>query len=590
MDDKKSAKAERTTQAPTHAKRALRSASAAVTETVASKQKKQNGKSILAAPRALLEKEGFLKQDELIMVDTLFDAFKLMHDRFKTKLSPKTNNAMIAFKMMLGVLAVDQRNEDTGMKECADIISAKVEKVIDRGLAKLSTALESSSANQKDMQSTSKRIEESAAAIQKAVEEVDKNLAVMSDSSNKLTNTMSSYKDALMKAPIPQQQDQAGRKVDANDPRIVRDQNRKACQVLIDIFNKDMVNHSLKELKSSFNNLIGIEPTEPLCDANVQHITKLRNGGLILQFETKEAAEWFKQTKILSSILPKIDSSATLKNRTFQILVPRVPVTFETEKEDSLRKLEEQNSMKDGILRKARWIKPTYRRALGQRYAHLALSVSSLGEANIIIRDGIYICGTKVYPRKLKIEPKQCMKCRKWGHFAAECLEEKDVCGNCGEDHQTKDCLDKNRRYCVSCKDTAHASWDRGCPEFKWRVEKMDENHLENVLMYFPTDEDWTTQACPAGLDLDTRFPAKYKVASLPLPTKDARQPPTHQVANKKKGPKLVQYQHMGPMDNYISASSSSAQKQSELKLEEEFYESLSQEEIAQLETAFTQE
>ena len=109
--------------------------------------------------------------------------------------------------------------------------------------------------------------------------------------------------------------------------------------------------------------------------------------------------------------------------------------------------------------------------------------------------------------------------------------------------------------------------------------------------MYFPTDEDWTTQVCPPGLELDERFPAKFEVASLPLPTKDARQPPTRQVANKKKGPKLVQYQHTGPMDNYISASTNSARKQSEPKKEEEeFYESLSQEEIAQLETAFTQE
>ena len=149
-----------------------------------------------------------------------------------------------------------------------------------------------------------------------------------------------------------------------------------------------------------------------------------------------------------------------IKNRMYKILVPRLPVTFETNGEDSLRELEEQNSMKDGILLKARWIKLTYRRLLGQQYVHLALMVSSPGKANVIIWDGIYICGTKAYPRKLKTEPKQCMKCRKWGHFTAECLEEKDACGNCGEDHHTKDSPDKNRKYCVSCKNGTHASWD----------------------------------------------------------------------------------------------------------------------------------
>ena len=586
MDDKKSAKAERAAQAP---KRALRSASATVAVTAASEQKQHDKIALRTAPRALLQKEGFLKADQHITVDSLYDAFKLIHERYKAKLQPEISNTLVAFMMTLGVLSVDQRKEDSGMKECANIISAKVEEAIDRGLAKLSNTVESSLANQKELQIASKRIEDSAAAIHKTLEEVDKNLAVVSDSSNKLTNTVSSYKDALMSAPTPPQQDRVSRRIEANDPRIVRDQNRKACQVLVDIYNKDAVNRSLEELKSSFNDLIGLEPTEPIVDANVQHIIKLRNGGLILQFETKEVAEWFKQPEILSSILPKIDSSATLKSRTYQILVPRVPVTFETDKEESLRELEEQNGMGDGTLRKARWIKPTYRRALGQRYAHLALSFSTPGEANVIIRDGIYICGIKAYPRKLKTEPKQCMKCRKWGHFAAECLEEKDACGNCGEDHHTKDCPDKNRRYCVSCKDDTHASWDRNCPEFRRRVEKMDENHPENALMYFPTDEDWSSQVCPAGLDIDEKFPAKYEVASLPLPTKDGRQPPTRQVANKKKGPKLVQYQGKGPMDNFITTASSAPHKQSQQNSEEEFYESLSEEEIAQLETAFTQ-
>ena len=54
----------------------------------------------------------------------------------------------------------------------------------------------------------------------------------------------------------------------------------------------------------------------------------------------------------------------------------------------------------------------------------------------------------------------------------------------------------------------------------------MDENHLENMLMYFPTDKDWTTQLCWTKLDFDTKFPAKYEVATLPLPTSNERQLP----------------------------------------------------------------
>ena len=410
MDDKKPAKAERDTPPPQTVKRALRSASATVAPVAAPAptQKQVPKKSILAATRETLDKEGILKKEERITVSTLLDAFKLIQERYNAKMPSDAQKVMTAFKVAMGVLVIEQKaDQNPNMTECASIISAKMEEALDKGLSKLSSAMEISLANQKEMQSATKRIEESTTAIQKTIEDVDKNLTAISDSSNKLTDTVSSYKDALLSAPKPPQQSHTGRPADANDPRIIRDQNRKACQVLVDIYNKDVGNRSLEELKNNFNTLIGVEPTEPLADANVQHIVKLRNGGLILQFETKEVAEWFKQPEILSSILPQIDKTATLKSRTFQILAPRVPVTFDPNSEDSLRELEEQNGMKDGILCKARWIKPTYRRALGQRYAHLALSVRSPGEANVIIRDGIYICGVKIYPKKLKTEPKQ---------------------------------------------------------------------------------------------------------------------------------------------------------------------------------------
>jgi hypothetical protein len=468
-----------------------------------------------------------------------------------------------------------------------------VEEAIDRGITKLSKVIESSLTSHKELQDSSKRMEESAAAIHKVLEQVDKNLAVVSDSSNKLTNTVSSYKEALLTAPKPAQQMYSGRQSDKlkSDPRIVRDLNHKACQVLVDIYDRDVVNRSLEELKSNFNALIGEEPTEPLTHANMQHIIKLCNGGLILQFESKETAEWFKQPEITSSILPKIDSSATLKERTFQILVPRVPVIFDPDSKESLCELEEQNNIKEGGLRKARWIKPTYRRTLGQHTAHLALSVGSPKMANILIRDGMYICRAVIHPRKLKTEPKQCMKCRKWGHFAAECLEEKDTCGNCAEDHHTKDCPDKNRRYCVSCQDNTHASWDRNCPEFRCRVEQMDKSHPENALTYFPTEEEWSTQTCPARIDLDIRFPAKYEVASLPLPKNNTQQPPTRQVTKKKKGPKLVQYTRRGPLDNYITAATSESGRTERQLIEDELFNSISDEEITrQLDNVFTEE
>jgi cellular nucleic acid-binding protein len=217
--------------------------------------------------------------------------------------------------------------------------------------------------------------------------------------------------------------------------------------------------------------------------------------------------------------------------------------------------------------------------------------VSTPEDANTLIRDGIYICRVKTYPRKLKTEPKQCMKCRKWGHFAADCLEDKDACGNCGENHHTKECPDSSRRYCVSCKNNTHASWDCGCPEFIRRVEQMDENHPENALTYFPTEEDWTKHACPARIDLDTRFPAKYSVASLPPLAMDLRQPPTRQVKSKKRGPKLVQLNGKGPIDDFLLSISGKPCKMEGRQSDDELFNPLTDDEIThQLDNAFTEE
>ena len=100
-----------------------------------------------------------------------------------------------------------------------------MEEAINKGLAKLSNAMESLLANQKDMKAMSKRIEESTVVIQKSttaihktLEEVDKNLVEVTDTLNKLTNTMSSYKDMLLAALKPTQHTMTNRPTSASDP------------------------------------------------------------------------------------------------------------------------------------------------------------------------------------------------------------------------------------------------------------------------------------------------------------------------------------------------------------------------------------
>ena len=128
---------------------------------------------------------------------------------------------------------------------------------------------------------------------------------------------MSTYKEMLLTALQTQQKEprDGARQNPSVDPRITRDIDRKAKQVLVDILNGEVLNRSLDELRNKFDILITEteELAKPEINTSVQQIVKMRNGGLILQFNLKEAAEWFKQLEVELTLLPKIDSMAQVK-------------------------------------------------------------------------------------------------------------------------------------------------------------------------------------------------------------------------------------------------------------------------------------
>jgi hypothetical protein len=174
----------------------------------------------------------------------------------------------------------------------------------------------------------------------------------------------------------------------------------------------------------------------------------------------------------------------------YNLIVPRVPIIFNPENKTHIGEIEEVNALREHMICKARWIKPIERRRAGQMHAFAILTITSADYANILIRDGLIICGTRIRPIKQKLEPIQCMKCRRWGHFAGECPAEEDICGTCGGKHQTRGCQNKEKRWCVTCESTDHASWDRNCPKFNRRCYLIDEKNPENGLIYFPTEQD----------------------------------------------------------------------------------------------------
>jgi hypothetical protein len=168
-----------------------------------------------------------------------------------------------------------------------------------------------------------------------------------------------------------------------------------------------------------------------------------------------------------------------------------IPLTFRPEKKTDLEETEETNNLESGDIIKARWIKPTVRRKATQTCGHVILSLSSARAANKVLANGLFICQKKVYPKKCKKEPIHCLKFHGWNHIASECTRELDLCGTCAHNHCTSECTNQINLHCTPCESDGHASWDRGCPTFQHKCNKMNERTEDNQLPYFLTHEPW---------------------------------------------------------------------------------------------------
>ncbi|KAG2739479.1 hypothetical protein P692DRAFT_20755519, partial [Suillus brevipes Sb2] len=103
--------------------------------------------------------------------------------------------------------------------------------------------------------------------------------------------------------------------------------------------------------------------TDDRPDIHIKAITRLRNGGLILELTTTAAAQWIRRPENRLAIVKALDIAATIKDRRFSVIVPFLPITSSVEEPAWLRTVEEENDMTPGVIESANWIKPRQRRA-----------------------------------------------------------------------------------------------------------------------------------------------------------------------------------------------------------------------------------
>jgi len=224
----------------------------------------------------------------------------------------------------------------------------------------------------------------------------------------------------------------------------------------------------------------------------LKSVTLLRNGGLLLELDSPEAATWLRSEGITDKFLEGVGSGACLKNRTYQVIVQFVPILFDPLDETQVRAYEEHNNIPQNSVLKAEWIKPIHERKKNQRVATMRMFHRDAESANIILKQGAYVFNKRVEPKRPRKEPIRCLRCQRFGHERRKCTSDNAYCAKCSGTHDTDTCKIPREEYkCVNCF-RPHASYDRDCEKFWEKCSQMDKRCPENGLAFYPTEEQWT--------------------------------------------------------------------------------------------------
>jgi hypothetical protein len=161
-----------------------------------------------------------------------------------------------------------------------------------------------------------------------AAEDVKAATEKISSTSAQITSTANTYKAALEKATAGHQP-QAG-PTRAPDPRAKARDAIRARQVLLDTQTtegqspwKELSNTAILDKARAAAHLVDESNTHKFVG-----VTRLRNGGLLLEMNSEDGAKWLKSDTTRDKFLGSFDPSATFRERAYTVVAQFVPLTF----------------------------------------------------------------------------------------------------------------------------------------------------------------------------------------------------------------------------------------------------------------------
>ena len=220
----------------------------------------------------------------------------------------------------------------------------------------------------------------------KGIKEMTLKVTKVTDTMDKIVSESKTYRDALLNRPAQSNRAKV-------DPKVLSDLDRKAKQILVDVYGEEgdaLLSKSLTAIVDKANKVIeSMNDAAKPAETKVITALKTRGKALLLTLNSKEAVSWINEPSNKLTFSDTFSKESHIRQRSFNLILPGLPIIFDPNRAKHLREVEEVNGLRANMIKKARWIKPTTRRRPDQSHAYTILSLFSADDTNCNALTGV---------------------------------------------------------------------------------------------------------------------------------------------------------------------------------------------------------
>lgn len=212
--------------------------------------------------------------------------------------------------------------------------------------------------------------------------------------------------------------------------------------------------------------------------------TRMKSGDLIIHTANRPAARWLLWNRHLWSHM--VHKDFITSKPSFPVLIQSVPSSYDPSSTCFSQDLTQQNHLPVDAIQDCRWL---VQPRAPKQHGSVIISFVDKELARKIGRGDLFLDGLCLPGKVFDRSPLQCHQCQGIGHVASRCRHQ-PVCARCGENHNTRDCINDDIQTCARClhhdqkyssspidkssEKYAHSPKSLTCPLRKHRLDQID--------------------------------------------------------------------------------------------------------------------